>query len=343
MTTDPLFLDSFVRLLDDVVDPAAGRRLIQHGEGGAQIWRALQESGFLDAVVPEEHDGAGLSREEIAPLLLACGERLAPASVGHTMAARLIAATAGARLAVDGPVALWPVNAAGRLRSQLAPPRAEADYAVVQRGSTFTLQPLVAGGDDDGFGRPAATLDGAAAPLQQFELPGVDLLEWAAAVSALWMAGAISRVLEMTQRYVTERQQFGRPLGGFQVVQHLLAITAEQAVLAATAARIGVAGEGAALDPLRVATAKILTTSAAGEVARAAHALHGAIGITEEFDLQLYTRQLKRLQLSYGSEAYWSEQLGAARLAARDGTSVDFIRARIAPTAAGLEERPLAS
>ena len=75
------------------------------------------------------------------------------------------------------------------------------------------------------------------------------------------------------------------------------------------------------------AIAKQVASIAAVPVAEIAHAVHGAIGISEEYDLQLYTRRLHEWRLADGSEAYWAAQLGAARLAAANQSSVDFIRA----------------
>ncbi len=55
---DDLLLDSFVRLLADTSTPAAVRQAEESGDA-ADIQRALEESGFLDALLPEEKGGAG--------------------------------------------------------------------------------------------------------------------------------------------------------------------------------------------------------------------------------------------------------------------------------------------
>ena len=53
---------------------------------------------------------------------------------------------------------------------------------------------------------------------------------------------------------------------------------------------------------------------------------HGAIGVTEEFDLQLYTRRLKEGGLAFGSESYWSGKLGRARIDSGLTCGADFVR-----------------
>lgn len=326
-----LFLESFSRLLADVAD-MANVRAVHGGASTSAMWQALTESGFLDALVAETHGGVGLGRAEILPLFMLAGRHLLPVAFAHTVVARMLIATAGQALPVDGPILLWPVGSSGTLRSQIPPAAFEAGHALVQHRASFRIVPLRACDGSDGFGFHAATLVADASPLIEFEIEDCDLLDWAAALTAVSSAGAAARVLELSQQHVTERQQFGRALGNFQAIQHLIAQAAEQSVLAATAARIGFSDKGVALDPLRVALAKTLTANAASELSRIAHAVHGAIGISKEHDLQLYSRLLKRWQLSYGSQDFWAERIGAARIAASDGTAVDFIRTALAPS-----------
>jgi alkylation response protein AidB-like acyl-CoA dehydrogenase len=61
---------------------------------------------------------------------------------------------------------------------------------------------------------------------------------------------------------------------------------------------------------MRVACAKARTSEAAVAAAAIAHAVHGAIGVTEEHDLQLYTRRLWAWRLDFGTEAYWAGVIG---------------------------------
>lgn len=329
---DDIFLDSFAGLLDSVSDNAA-IRAVQEGHGADAIWEAVSESGFVDALLPEEAGGAGFDASTVVPLVTAAGERLLPVAFAQTMVARLLANKAGAELGTDGPVVLWPLNDAGRLRSQIAPAIWEGGHALVQQGSSFSVRPLIAG-ETDGYGYVAAQLDGDAAPLASFTLEGEDLLDWAAAITALLIVGACNKVMAMTLDYVNERKQFGRPLSKFQAIQHMTAQMAEQAVVAASAARIGFTTRSGTVDPLRVAVARCVTFDAVAQISAVAHACFAAIGITEEYDLQLYVRSLKRWQSSFGSDSYWARKLGQARLAQACDTSADFIRARIAPEAA---------
>ncbi len=72
--------------------------------------------------------------------------------------------------------------------------------------------------------------------------------------------------------------------------------------------------------------AKARASEAAPLVADTAHALHGAIGITEEYDLQLYTRRLHEWRMAHGAESHWHRVVGEQVLASA-GTLAEFVRA----------------
>jgi alkylation response protein AidB-like acyl-CoA dehydrogenase len=136
-----------------------------------------------------------------------------------------------------------------------------------------------------------------------------------ACLIAAQMAGAMQRVLEMTLQFANDRQQFGRPLGKFQAIQHQLAVMAEQVLAARMAAQIGCS----AAVTLNAAIAKARASEAAVEVVALAHSIHGAIGFTADYDLQLFTRRLNVWRLQAGSESYWQGVLGQAVLNSPQG------------------------
>ena len=103
--------------------------------------------------------------------------------------------------------------------------------------------------------------------------------------------------LEIGVRYVSEREQFGVPIGSFQAIQHTLAdvsvaldgaqLLARKAAWAARHPRPGTARAGARRDgvPVRRRTR-------AARVRRVLH-FHGGYGFMEEYDIQLYYRRAK--------------------------------------------------
>jgi hypothetical protein len=64
-------------------------------------------------------------------------------------------------------------------------------------------------------------------------------------------------------------------------------------------------------------------------VSAAAHAVHGAIGISAEHDLHLLTRRLHEWRVAEGAESYWAREIGRA-LVSSDEPAVDFIRLALA-------------
>lgn len=337
-----VLLDSFCRLLREISPAVAVRRAEQEGNV-AHILHAVDESGFLDALVPESQGGSGLTLSEVVPLIIAAGEYLLPIPFAETMIARAVIAGSEARAPRGHAITFWPTNSAGHLRSQM-PPLGSSSLALVQRGTTLELLPMyygepgndpfrvssISAGSDSG-----AVPDQRAQPLLSFTRPDVDLLHWAAAITAATMAGALQRLLDLSLTHVNDRQQFGRSLSKFQAVQQQMSVFAERTACAQVAARIGLSGPDLVLDGVRVAIAKSIVNESATICAGIAHAVHGAIGISEAHDLQLYTRRLARGRLSFGSDTYWHRVLGNDRLSAPDATSVDFIRRRLADAPPG--------
>jgi len=156
--------------------------------------------------------------------------------------------------------------------------------------------------------------------------------ELAAVVTAAQIVGALERVLDLSVAFANQRVQFGRPIGKFQAIQHQLAVMAEQVAAARLAAQIGCQGPGLQPDRLHAAVAKARTSEAAGIVAPMAHAIHGAIGITAELDLQLYTRRLHAWRAEHGSELAWHRVLGQAVLASDQPLTLDFMRSALLPS-----------
>ena len=154
---------------------------------------------------------------------------------------------------------------------------------------------------------------------------GAALAPLAAAVHAALLAGAMARVFEMTLQYCNDRMQFGKSLGKFQAVQHQLSVMAEHVAAASMGAEAAFQSEGRTPRLLPAAMAKARASEAAVSVANTAHGLHGAIGVTEEYDLQLLTRRLHEWRMAHGSESYWNRLIGEQVLAA-DTTLCEFVR-----------------
>jgi len=119
------------------------------------------------------------------------------------------------------------------------------------------------------------------------------------------ISGGCQASLEMTNAYVKERVQYGRPIGSFQVIQHYLADawgkTDRTTHLAwETCWKVG-AGVATILE---VAAAKAWANEAYKWVTERCVQCHGAIGTTRDHDIGLYYRRAKVGELDYGDTDY---------------------------------------
>lgn len=310
----------FERMLEDVASVAAVRT-IEQGGSPHMMWQAFAESGFLDALVPDERGGAGLSLADIHPLWMALGRHAVPLPIGETMIARALLDDAP-----DGPIT-FAIASAGQVI--VVPFGLVAEHALVECDGILHLADIALGVPvpTGVHASLAARLCWNRLPTTSIPAPVGGLRPLAAILRAALIAGAADHLTQMTATYANERVQFGKPIGRQQAVQQQLAVMVEEAVASRIASQLGCAGP---FPPNHVAaaTAKSVASRAATRVAATAHAVHGAIGISAEHDLHLFTRRLNEWRLADGSESYWNRLLGAGRLSDA-GRSVDFVRAHL--------------
>jgi acyl-CoA dehydrogenase len=327
-TVDDLLTDALRTLLQDVCTGGVVRA-IEAGGPATALWSRIDGSGFADAMVDEQRGGAGLSLADAFPLLELCGAHALPVPLGETMLARAVLAASGSEPA-RGSIALAQGRATpdGGLHCALVPGGRVADSVLVAHGGDALLLPSSAAETSAAvFALDASLTWPAAAVGTAPRVPAApDLFTLQACISAAQLAGALMAVFTRTLQYANERIQFGRPIGKFQAIQHQLAVISEHVFAARMAARIGCSAPAHVPDPLRVAVAKARASEAALEVAALSHSIHGAIGFTDELDLQLYTRRLHAWRQTAGSESYWHGVLGDA-LMSRDRLTLDTIRA----------------
>jgi acyl-CoA dehydrogenase len=142
-----------------------------------------------------------------------------------------------------------------------------------------------------------------------------------ALVRGIQSRAALRRVLDLTIAHVRTRRQFGRLLSAFQAVQqHLAVLAGEVATVEAAVAALtdGVPTAAAAAVGPRLATMRVRVADAAGEAARLAHQLHGAMGVTREYELHRHTLALLAWREEFGTRRDWATRLAAAAVDADD-------------------------
>ena len=345
-----LFSDAVAQLLADQCTPAVVRQIeaAADARGAAStLWQHLEDAGFADALVPEAQGGAGLSLTDVFPVLELCGAHALPVPLAQTLLARAVLASSGVPIP-KGNITLALANAGddaikceavafGRVADWVlvVPGEAPAPHAALPTGSQVGTQAcLLPVGDaistpgsfvlDAGLAWSAEQV--AAAPRLAKAPSASELRLLLACINAAQLAGALMTVFNRTLQYANDRVQFGRPIGKFQAIQHQLSVMAEHAFAARMAAQMGCRSDTAWPDRLRVAVAKARTSEAALEVAGLAHSIHGAIGFTQAFDLQLFTRRLHAWRQAGGSESYWHTVVGEALVDGGASLALDLIR-----------------
>jgi alkylation response protein AidB-like acyl-CoA dehydrogenase len=151
--------------------------------------------------------------------------------------------------------------------------------------------------------------------------PGTGWATWHQALSdgiillAAYASGGATHALDLTVQYAKDREQFGKPLGAFQAIAHYLAdavtrIDGDRTLVHEAAwAR----SEGRPSEQLS-AMAKLSACRTYRDVTATAMQIWGGVGFTLEYDIQLYFRRAKALQISWWNDRYLEELVAAAVL-----------------------------
>jgi acyl-CoA dehydrogenase len=321
-----MFLQALDKLLADHATGAAIRQL-EAGASDSELWNAVAQAGFLDLARSEEQGGAGLALHELFALFECLGRYATPLPIAQTIVARARVPHLPDGMASIATQCQQP--AGGGLRCLHVPAGMVAAQVLACDGervlrldcANAQREPV---GDRRGLVAHLTWVDDAATVVVG-ETGGRELLAYAAALTSAMLSGAMQRCFEMALAQCNNRVQFGKPIGRFQAIQQQISLMAEHVLAASISAESAFRGQGPAPSLLAAAVAKSRTSEAAGLVAATAHAVHGAIGMTDEFDLAIVTRRMHEWRLQYGAELHWSRHIGAAVLSG-DQTLADFVR-----------------
>jgi alkylation response protein AidB-like acyl-CoA dehydrogenase len=279
---------------------ASGRR--------GQVWKALADAGVFGLLVPEDAGGLGLTELDSVLVLEELGRAAAPGPIAET--AFVCAPVLDRPGIADGAVAA--VAAEGDYV-------ADADVAdvliVVDRDSgrvldgvgELTRQPTV---DPS---RPLFSVPDASGEALDGEAVA-GLRDRAVLASAAQLVGASQHMLEAAVEYAKTRKQFGREIGSFQALKHQLAdlmLAVEFARPLVYRAAYSLA-EGTSTASRDVSAAKVNAAQAGEQAARTAIQVHGAIGYTDELDLQYWLKRVWWLVPYWGDAIHHRALVAAA-------------------------------
>lgn len=303
-------------------------------------WKDVVAAGWLSAPVSEDRGGLGLGMLDLSLALEEIGKRVL--MVPLTEAASAAWALAEAGVAIDEaapqklvvPATCPPaqnysgassgVRFDGRVFTgslSFVPFADVADAALVGAGegqdAVLCLVPLAARGVSVETTR---NVDGSTASELAFnrvEINGGEIVargEKAAAIAAkmqellllgtaVELLGVAQAALDMTLDYIKLREQFGKPIGSFQALQHravncYVDIELNRSLIFAVLA----AWDAGTCHPAMISAAKARVSRGALDTVRVALQLHGAIGYTDEHDIGIYYKRAVALAAKYGNE-----------------------------------------
>jgi alkylation response protein AidB-like acyl-CoA dehydrogenase len=310
----------------------------------ANRWAVLAELGAPALVVPESANGLGLGDVDLVGVLEEAGYACLPeplletaALAAPTLAALLpepAAAGALAALVEDdavfavGGIDVTPhgitspseVAADGMLRTPRVVGARDADllllacrddesgwqlHAVPAASCTAETAPALSATRDLSTVHWPLAADTLLAYGVAAEAAASLLADRAAAGTAALLTGLADRMVAMAAAYAKERHQFGKPIGSFQAVKHLLAdarVALEFARPATYRAAWSLATAQSTLSH-DASMAKAMASDAADRAARVALQVHGALGYTWECDLHFFLKRTWALSRAWGDAA----------------------------------------
>ena len=334
-------------------------------------WEEFTANGFHAVHLPEDAGGQGGTLADTACVIEAAAAALLPgpllstvsasavASLADDSAATLVADLAGGATAVvvlpeDSGVRAMPDGEGWRLTGSI--------------GSTLGLlaaqRVLLAAHGEDGTelwfvldassglaleqqrGTDLST-DVGTLTLQDYPAPapvtGIDTERARCVVAALTAcasAGTVRKGVETAVNYIRTREQFGKPVGSFQALQHKAAVLLVNAELASASAWDAVRAIDESIDQHRLAAASaaLMAVCAGPDLMLDALLMFGAIGYTWEHDTHLYWRRATSLAASVGSTPRWAREAGELARTLKRSTAINLgdveseFRATIAAT-----------
>ncbi len=308
------------------------------GEWQSAIWQAVENAGLAHAMVPEAHGGAGLPVADAMRVIRRSAYYTLPVPLAESMMGATLWALCSGQLA-EGAVSLAPVNEVDTIAIE----RSGSGYKLNGRAHRVpwganVAHVLIYARDRSGSGWLALLAGGSATveraqnianePRDTLLLDATVIspdsvrpapagceegfLPFGALLRSQQMVGAMERSLDHALDYAAQRRQFGRPIGKFQAVQHMLADAAGQFAAALAAADLSSEAYGSAEFAFAVAVAKARAGEAAGKVAEICHQVHGAMGFTQEHPLHFATRRLWSWRDEFGNELFWQDRIGRA-------------------------------
>ncbi len=320
--------------------PEVWQGLVEMGLTGTAVPEAYGgvDAGYLPLCLVAQELGAALAPTPFSSSVYLVTEALlqfgTEAQRQHWLPQLVAGSAVGTLAAVEASEELTPESIQARVSNG-----ALAGTKLIVADATAATLALVLAQDDAGLGlylvpltdnvnkqslstidptRDCATLEFAGAQAERLG-DAVDqgwqqlqsLYDRAAVLFAFEQLGGAQRALDMAVAYAQERFAFGRPIGSFQGLKHMMAdmyVALKLAESNCFYAAWALATNAPELE-LAAATARVSATEAFQLCAKDNIQVHGGMGFTWEFDCHLYYRRANHLALQLGGLSEWSDKL----------------------------------
>ena len=324
-TEDQLLFQESVR--DFLVNEVTPERIRASWEtdGGRDpaLWSQLAELGLTGITVPEAHGGLGMSALDFVLLAQECGYVALPEPLVHSalVAVPMLSAIGGELAAQWLPkIAAGEAKVVVGLAQNLVVEDAHiADLLILQQGETLVAatadQVVLEHNESIDPSRKLFTV--AVRPVATTVATGAeaatliaDALNHGALGCAAQALGLAQRMIDLTVKYTSERQQFGKPIGSFQAVKHHMANVAVRLEYAkAPTHRAAYAIAAGRASARAVSHAKLVACEAANLAAKNCHQAHGAMGYTWEVDLHIFMKKAWALANTWGDAGFHKSRI----------------------------------
>ncbi|RZL21913.1 MAG: acyl-CoA dehydrogenase [Rhodococcus sp. (in: high G+C Gram-positive bacteria)] len=312
-------------------------------------WSTFAELGWLGVHLPEEYGGAGFGLPELSVVVEELGSAVTPGPLLPTVWASAVIAAAGAIEQqaellpglIDGTVvAAVGIAATATLSGvsvEIAEPvevlcAAMADILLVAIGEDVVVlrreQVQITGAPTLDPTRPlsAVTTNGSVDAVAVLPGASANAVSIGRTLAAAEAAGVVTAATNLAVEYAKARFAFGRAIGSFQSVKHILAnmlVDREMSTAAAwDAAQAAYDNEDQ--STLTAAVAVVTALPAAMRVAQKCIQVHGGIGYTWEHDAHLYLRRAGALNASFSPVVARADIADATAAGIRRESSIEL-------------------
>lgn len=297
--------------------------LVDEGKWAENVWTILENNNLIHIASSEQAGGAGGDLDDLLSLYMLIGKYAAPIPFVETTLSNYLLELVGLQISNQKCTYRFKDNHVKRTGNTIDGILYEVPWArhvdelitviddqlvhVSLSEAEIDTQSNLAGEPRDTVILKNTKVIQSSPLLTSLQKAQIIALE-TAAKNAI-MSGALTKAHDLTVKYTKEREQFGRPIHRFQLVQQHLAFLAGEAVITTAAIENMISALKTSDGYDEVGYTRIRMDEAVKVITASAHQVHAAIGVTHEHSLHQYTRRLWSWRDEGYTVSYWKKEL----------------------------------